>query len=311
MNILGYISAILIIFSIISSYMFKQHMDTSEMNKSMKGYYLADIQSKNEFEDFMYDAQNKKKKSPKDQTSKNSPISNDTQKQNEYISDEEQQQQQIKDKKPRKIYACSCINILPLIKNNKIEEKQTYDLLIKLITILYKNELTKDKIEYKLVDQLLIACNKKIEKKESLCLEKIDLKDPSLQPLWYKMLKGTKYYDFEKDIGLPSILEFISIDENEKHNKICIPTASKEILIALFDEKIADKIWDKKEKDKIKITKEELENILKDTHTSINNQSNIWAYIELSHKNHKKNASQIICQDEISQISIRRFCRDQ
>ena len=110
-------------------------------------------------------------------------------------------------------------------------------------------------MEYKLVDNIILTCKDLLKKNEEISLEKLVLKDPSFQLLWYKMLKGTKYYDFKNKTGMPSILEFITIKEtSSQKNKICIPKASQEMLTALFNEDIALKI----QKAQIKFSEEEV-----------------------------------------------------
>jgi hypothetical protein len=127
------------------------------------------------------------------------------------------------------------------------------------------------------------------------------------------MLKGSKGYDFGKKTGIPSILSFIFIKETEKPDKICLSRASKEMLTALFNEKIAEKIWEKRKKSKIKITKNELETILNESQfiTSNDPASDIWPSLCFSHKNHKKSPKITICKDDSTQISILRVCRYQ
>lgn len=315
MNILGFVSAILIIFSIISSYMLKQHVDDSEISKSMKGYYLADMKSKNEYEEFLFDSQ-KEVKPPKNETKDQSTPPKDTLV--SYIKPSENsgqpQSSEKKEKKEKiktpKIYACSSLNIFPLIKNDKAQEKDLYDIFVRLIKTLYPKELVKDKMENTIADAVISSCKKKYAAKEELLLEKIDLKNPDLQLLWYKMLKGTKGYDFEKKLGLPSILSFIYLDESSKETKICIPTSSKEMLTALFDKKTADKIWEKRNREKIKITKEDLEKILKENPLYTENV-NLWNHITEKHESHKKNARITLCKDESTGICIQRVCRYQ
>jgi hypothetical protein len=308
MNILGFVSAILIIFSIISGYMLKQHVDDSELSKCMKGYYLADIESKSAYEEFLFDSQ-KEIKTPPDNTTTKTPKTNTPK-----LATNPQAKKEKKEKKKSKttkIYACSSLSIFPLIKNDKAEEKALYDLFVNLIKILYPKQLTKEKMENSLVDALISFCQKKYNDKEEICLEKINFKDPSLQSLWYKMLKGTKVYDFEKKEGLPSILSFITIEEKENENKICIPTASKEMLTAIFNEKIAEKIWKKRKDEIIKITKQDLETILTETQSPTESQKDIWSFVALSHNKHKKNARLTICKDDATQISIKSICRHQ
>jgi hypothetical protein len=313
MNILGFISAILIIFSIIAGNMLKQHMDTSEISRSMKGYYLADNKSKNGYEDSLYDSQKgKKKASPSTSPINNSltppPQPADEEEAIEEKTEEEVEEDTSKDKEAKKIYACSCLNLYPLIVNDKAEEKQRYALLFSLIKILYQREIEDEKMVNRLIDGLITFGKKKNEDKKELCLPKVEFKDTELQSLWYKMLKGTKYYDFEKNIGFPSILEFVTLTPTENKSKICIPTSSLEMLLALYDKKIAYKIWEKRDdkKNKIIITRGELEKIVNDPSIPPTQKKDVSELIDISHRNHDHQAKIIIGQADKYQISIRR-----
>ena len=94
-------------------------------------------------------------------------------------------------------------------------------------------------LEYLIVDEILKAVRKEknTDPNKKIYLEKLDLKD--LQPIFYKMLKGTKIYDFEKKVGYPSLLDMVDIDSLKN---ISVPLASKEILYTIFNQKIAEKI---------------------------------------------------------------------
>ncbi|KPK33295.1 MAG: hypothetical protein AMS24_01575 [Chlamydiae bacterium SM23_39] len=273
MNILSFISAILIIFAMISHFMFKDHRDSVIMKKSIEGYLNAYRISQNSYESFLYKSSKsiKKKKTIDEKNKKNKEKKSKTNKKK-------------KEEKDNKIFSCGQINIYPLLKNGKIKEKKIYEITKRLMKLLYGKILNRE-IEDSLLDKIILMA----KDKKDFYLEKIDFQNQQLQSVWYKMLKGTKFYDFKKNVGYPSILDFIKI--SEKKDKICITKAKEELIFAMFDRETAIKILsirngDMKEKIRIPLNMEDL--------------------IDLSHKRHEKEASVVICTDEISKISIRK-----
>jgi len=119
------------------------------------------------------------------------------------------------------VHSCSVLNIYPLLKEGKDIEHDSYEIFAKIIRELYKNELSKKNMEYLLIDALIKKSQETMSANEELFLEKISFDNESLQSLWYKMLKGSKYYNFEKNIGYPSIFEFISFYQSKK-TTICM-----------------------------------------------------------------------------------------
>ena len=70
--------------------------------------------------------------------------------------------------------------------------------------------------------------------------ETLIFREDSFKNLYYKIIKGTKFYDFEKKIGVPSLLDFVKIENSDQ--KIPIKDASKELLCTLFNQSIVDEI---------------------------------------------------------------------
>ena len=67
-------------------------------------------------------------------------------------------------------------------------------------------------------------------------LEKIEFQDASLQPLYYKMLKGTKNGD-----PYPSLLDYIKVEPVPA--KICISHAHPQLLSVLFSSKAGNELY--------------------------------------------------------------------
>ncbi len=319
MNILGFISAILIIFSIITASMLHQHKDSSEIKKSIGGYYAASELSEDALEKaFFKSLKNKKEeKVPPASPAPEKKTTPTTAKVEEIDDDED-------DEDIKKIYECSTLNILPLLSEGKDANKDSYDIFSQIIKTFYSSLLS-EKEQIALIDSLIKNASKIIQnKEEELVLEKIVLED-RFQRAWYQMQKGSKFYNFEKKIGYPSIFELINISQSEKKQKhICLQKASKEMLSSLFNEKIADEILevkkglkpiDQKQSSSSKlnenkshkyITKEDLDLILSKHNFHLKN--NLKEHLAFSHNSHKKNPLLIICKDEKTKISIKKKC---
>jgi hypothetical protein len=294
MNILAFVLALLMIFSIITTSMLKNHKDSVILKKSIKGFYNANNLSQNSFENFIYKGMKAKKNiSKKVVTSKiNTPTKNTPPKQK-------------KKKEENEIYDCARINVLPLLENGKNSEKELYNIMIKLLKNTYfKNSKEKNiasiflnnliKSSKKSLKEKIKTSQTKISQTKEITLEKITFENENFQRIWYQMLKGSKFFDPEKNIGYPSILEFISITS---HNKICLHKAKKELLLSLFNENTAKKIIFLRNEDK-----KNLKNLI--TKEKLNSKN--WNLVDFSHKNHSKCARFVICTDEESKISIKK-----
>lgn len=287
MNILGLVSALLIIFSIITGYIFSQFKDSKHMSKDLDGHLKVVMDTESEQE--MYNYKIHKKVRP------TTPKQDEPKKDHDVIAKndnkEHSSKKEIKADKNLKIYECSLLNLNPLLEN---ENKTLYELFAKLFKNCYPSLFQKQRAEYLFLDELISILKDKSSKGEEIILEKISFKDELFQDNWYHMLKGSKYYDFDSQIGSKSILELMTI--KDKKNKICVPTASKEILSLLYNTKIAQKIYALKEKNK-----DEIEKILKEERLD----HTFDELIELDHTKHSKNTYMVICKDQNTQISIR------
>lgn len=331
MNILGFVSAILIIFSIICASMLHQHQDSNQVKNSIEGYYSASIESQNLAEKTFFKSikgekeqkidtlkprsnpSSLKPQNPIEQVKKTE--NTDKIEENDDEDENDENEAQSIDRGNNKIiYSCSALNIFPLLKDGKDKEHDCYEIFAKLIRALYEKELTKKNIEYSLIDALIKKSQETLTANEELFLEKIYFGNESLQNLWYKMLKGSKFYNLEKNIGYPSIFEFISLYNSNKVT-ICMQKISDEMLVCLFNKKIAEEIKETIRRNNEKnikktnyISQHDLADILSKNNFDQKNQDlNIMSHLVFSnHKKHKKNASLIISKDTKTQISIKK-----
>ena len=138
---------------------------------------------------------------------------------------------------------------------------------------------------------------------EEFCLESIVLKDADLQDTYYKMLKGTKYYDFEKKMGTPSLLHFVKF-ENSKL-KIPIINASYELLISTFNKSIADEIQVLQKQNPPKnLTKTAVLDICQKRHFRLN--ENILDFFDFSNRLNLSKERIFVGIDKKTQIKVTR-----
>ena len=104
------------------------------------------------------------------------------------------------------------VNILSLLIDNKDASKDLYNLTANLIKILYeKSDFYKNAFEFQILDEIIEALKMQNKKQKPLNLPELTLKMKKNQKIYYKMLKGSKFYNFNKSIGYPSLLDFITI----------------------------------------------------------------------------------------------------
>jgi hypothetical protein len=220
MNILTFVLALMMMFAITTSTMLKKNIFSKHLATSFKGYMQSSRKLLNDGEYLLHNRIEEKESTKKTKH----PI-------------------KAKNKvNPRKIKPhYGKINIYKLIVDKKENQKELYKMLQLLVKELYNDKSFYEKgFEKALVENIISALKNQKKQGNELQLETLILKDANLQKIYYKILKGTKYYDYEQNMGLASLLDFIKINLNDK--KIPIKHASFELLVSLFDKQIASDI---------------------------------------------------------------------
>lgn len=132
---------------------------------------------------------------------------------------------------------CARLNLFPLVLEGRERHPVVYDVAAKLLRTYYQKTLLREGDEHTLLDALLMAAKKRLEKQSTIPLETVELGDPALQRLYYLALKGTKRADILTGKGYPSLLEAIKITNAE--SRLCLHHAHPNMLAALFEPKIA------------------------------------------------------------------------
>ena len=138
---------------------------------------------------------------------------------------------------------CAKLNLYPLITEGPSAHSALYETAAKMLRSFYQHALfkTEKRFEYKILDSILAGAKIKIEGKNSLALETIALSEPTLQPVYYTFLKGTKHYQIS-EIGYPPLIDYWKIEKNP--TQICLFHCNSEMLTIFFGAKTASKLYD-------------------------------------------------------------------
>lgn len=235
MNVLGFVSSLLIVISLYTAVMNNDLVDLSHLKSSYKNYFAASRKAQNKYESAYY----KSKKTPR-------------------VKKEKEGVEQVKKEAPKEYKSentppCSRLNLAFLFEPTPDQER--LNLFESLLQNLYGNTLLQEKRP--LLKKLLLELSDPKEK--TTYLSQLSFKDSSLQSLFYHMLKGSihaeNYY--------PSLLDYALVTF-EEDSKICLACADHAMLTTLFGEKAANRLADLKEdpEERLKITRSQLEKIL-------------------------------------------------
>ncbi len=253
MNILPLILTFIMVFTLSASLFMDEKRSTFAEGKNYISYMQTERRLKNRLEAKLFSkeaAPSKKEPQEKEEKPKNlNPIDYKSRRVGAHLS------------------AMAKINIAPLFDTPSLKEYSLiYETAAKLIKNLYSTQtFYKEKLEYQLLD-ILIAAGK--EKKEAHSINELFLEVKELQPIFYKILKGTLHYNTQTKEGCPPLEDFILIDSQTKAKPIAFCFASIPLLEALFGSEITNEILAKEEGKWAKdhkhhtVTKEELSTLL-------------------------------------------------
>ncbi len=201
---------------------------------------------------------------------------------------------------------CARLNLLPLITEGRDEHPFLYETAAKLFRTFYQPLFqNQPRFEYRFLDQLLASIKTALEKESPFSLEKLSLKDASLQPLYYRMLRGTKEWDLSKGTGLPPLLDYLKCEPSS--DKLCLFHAHPDLLSVLFNPKAAKQLFQKIHQEKAPpLTKELLEQICSEAHIFALD-ARLFDLLELGRPSHQPDIGRAYIEtDEASHISLRK-----
>jgi len=291
MNAIGFVFCVLTILSIEAILSFEKQVSAHRLRSSYVGHAAANRQILDQITSRFY-------------ASLKQPSSSDDQE--EKIAEEPQNP--ISLPPPPLINPhCARINLFPLIKIDVKEEPYLYETAAKLLRIFYGKALFdhRERAEYKFLDALLKEVRHQIVQEKFSVPEKVSFKDPHFQMIYYKMLKGTKKNDLLQEMGYPSLLDYIKIENAP--SRICLCHAHPNLLAVLFTPKGAAKLYAAMHTPKAPlISQESIERICQEVHAPLLNPK-IFDLIEISQGRHSSASKDTLFGEDLdNHISLRK-----
>ena len=245
MNILPFVCAILVIFSLLSSSLFRERLTLSNLKSACEGSMRAERASRNRIEAAAY-KKYQKKSSSADETKPEAP------------SLKKAKTMSTTSPRDKKTFTTNTkLNLSPLfVEKNPL----LYKTAAGYIRSLYANaSFYKAGLETQILDQLIA---KGSEKKQGASFTELFPDDPTLREIFYKMLKGTGSYDLDKGYGFPPFDNYFQLDAGTKSKPIHLHFAPTRLLRALFEDAATDAILKEEALTHTRIGKEKLEPLL-------------------------------------------------
>ncbi len=287
MNVLGFVSAILIIITFSLTSMHHDLINLSKLHSSYLSYSEGSRSAQNEWEIAYYKSLRKtrtKEEIPKSD-SNSAKLKPDT---------------PLKEEKWENMPECARLNLALLLQKDQDQDQERKKLFAKIIKTLYgKNLLSGTKKNSSIENALLEEI---FAKKDTTAffLQQIKCKDPEIKTLFYHMLKGSSSKAENK---YPSLLDYVKINLENPHEKICIACADLEMLTALFGEKAAFRINAKKDTtmERLRINKNDLQTILLEENHRLPDED-FWNLIKFCHQHKRKTAITVTGKGEESTV---------
>ncbi len=201
--------------------------------------------------------------------------------------------------------SCARLNLWPLVQEGREKHPLLYDMALKLLDSFYGMTLFKNKPQEK--GLFLNAFLKKAQdaiQKNRFSLEKLSI-DPTFQASYYKMLKGTKTWKPKEEIGYPSLLDVIKVDESA--SKVCLCHAHQGQIMALFGKDAGKLLYDEIHKEDGPVpTKELVEELFAKSHKTAPNEE-FFDLLEMGRQRHlERGKTTFIASDDASGITLRK-----
>ncbi len=230
MNVVGLVFSLLFILSYGMFACWEKQIASIYLRKTYVGHQKVNRKILNRYQSTIYDncPGKSKPEAPK-------PKSSRKKKPKKKTADEEKKEF---DPNPE----CARLNLWPLIQEGRENHPLLYELATRMLHTFYTPLIAdKKQFETSFLDALLLAAKLTIQEEAPFALEKIDLKDPDLQRIYYKMLKGTKQWDLSAKDGYPSLLDYMKAVPSPE--KLCVFHAHPDMITVLFGPKVASNLY--------------------------------------------------------------------
>lgn len=283
MNIIPFIISLLLIIAISTNTLLKKKITEDLVSKSISGYMNASRKALNNSEYYFFESIQEK------------PI--------EKSKDKKTTKEKVEKKRAVNIENAK-INIYPIVVDRKENQPELYNLVLSLMHTLYCDKsFYYPNFEKEILNNILSAIDIQLKNDKDLHLSNLIFKDSFLQKKYYKILKGTKFYDFDNNIGVPSLLDYIKFENT--NSKISMKDASFELLVTIFSISVAKELNELQKQDPPKnLTKQNVINICQKHSFRFNENILDFFDFSISSKNSKEKI--IVGLDKETNIKVKR-----
>jgi hypothetical protein len=229
MNLLPFVCALLVIFGLLSTSLFRERLSLSNLKSSCQGILRAERKSRNRLEAAEY-KNHLKENSTKEKKDKPEPLPNPKPK--------KENASEVFTNRDAQIFTTNTkLNLSPLLSK---ENPLLYETAARYIHTLYTTaSFYKEGLEYQILDQII---SQGAAAKECTSFADLFPKDPALANVFYKMLKGTGSYDLNSGKGYPPLENYFQLVEGNS-KPINIHYAPTRLIRSLFGEQMAASIF--------------------------------------------------------------------
>lgn len=192
-------------------------------------------------------------------------------------------------KKPALNRDCAKLNIWPLIQEGRDNHPFLYELTAKMIRTFYSPLIQGKRFEYHFLDNLLDSA----KAQQETALEKIALKDPDLQRVYYKMLKGTRQ-------GYPPLLDYLKAEQSP--SKLCLFHAHPDLIALFLGPTAASNLYEEIHRENGSLLTQELVEKFSNEAHQITLDSELFKLLELGRPEHQEYKKTLIAEDRDVQL---------
>lgn len=202
--------------------------------------------------------------------------------------------------------SCARLNLFPLINEGRETHPELYNMALKVLQLFYQEQifLEGSQTAARLLDSLLASAKQTLKDQDVLALETLALNEETLQPLYYRLLKGTKHSDLFSSKGYPALIDYFKIERVP--SQICLFHAHPHMLAPFFGTKTALRLYKiVHQEKKAGFEIEALITLLGDAHLRFTPPA-VWELIDLKRPHHSIGKQTLIAEDKKTGISLRK-----
>lgn len=210
-------------------------------------------------------------------------------------------------KSPLKInLECAKLNMWPLLKQEKEDHPELYQILSQLLEHFYQKPLfsffpDRKELSRNFLDAWLKELRKTLNEnpEEAIVFEKIAFEEKELQILYYNMLRGSKG-------KYPPLLDFVKAAPSaNKKEKICLLHATP-LMLSVFFQEAAEAVYEEMHSETLAVSEERVEEICRNFHCPIDPKA-IFPLVNFSRFSHPPiDEITLLAEDAEISLSLRK-----